>query len=188
MADYLSLTDEQLVLFCRDDDEKAWDELSKRYLEVSKILSSKFKSEAVEADDLVSEGLIGFLSSVYSYTEEFAASFRTFAGACIRNSMLNCVRKAEAKKNIPVSKCLSLEQQLNFPDSSLSPEQSLISKNEAERISNIIDFCLSKNEKEVFILHLLGNSYSEICRKTGFSIKAVDGALQRARKKLRTQL
>ena len=188
MADYLSLTDEQLVEFCRNDDEKAWDELSKRYLAVSKILSSKVRSDSVEADDLVSEGLFGFLSSVYSYSEDSEASFRTYAGVCIRNSMMNALRKIEAKKQIPSSKVVPLEQQPDSPDIALTPEESLFSKVEAQRISDIIDSCLSEKEREVFILYFLGNSYSEICEKTGLTEKSVDGTLQRARKKLRSQL
>ena len=54
MSDYLSLSDEKLAALCRDcEDEKAWNELSIRYLRVAKAVASSFSGSALEREDLV---------------------------------------------------------------------------------------------------------------------------------------
>ncbi|MGN0468487.1 MAG: hypothetical protein ACI4GY_07180, partial [Acutalibacteraceae bacterium] len=63
MKDYSSMSDEVLVGLCRNNDEAAWGELYARYHAVSKALCSKFNVSGIEKDDLIQEGLIGFLSA-----------------------------------------------------------------------------------------------------------------------------
>ena len=52
------------------------------------------------------------------------------------------------------------------------------------KIHNIIQEKLSPLEKEAFLLFILGYNYDEIGAELNKSYKSVDGAIQRARKKL----
>ena len=51
-----------------------------------------------------------------------------------------------------------------------------------ERIASV----LSRQELEIFHLSVSGLSYEEIAKRQGISVKSVDNAIQRARRKLRS--
>lgn len=193
MVDCSSLLDEQLVALCKTgeaspDCENAWNELSKRYLRVAKAVAASFSGSVLERDDLVGEGMFGFLAAVYSFNEAGGASFSTYVGVCIRNRMLSALKSHKTQRQIPPSLFVPLEDESGTVSAAPSPEDELVSKHEAERISELISSELSAREKEVFTLFLFGNSYQEISEKLKITPKAVDGALRRARKKLRASL
>lgn len=189
MSDCSSLSDEKLVSLCKkQNDEKAWNELSSRYLRVAKSVSAAFSGSALERDDLIQEGIFGFLAAVYSYKEESKTAFSTYAAVCIRNRMLGALKARATQKQIPPSLFVPIEDENETADSALSPEEVLVSKNEEERIASLIAKELSENERLIFSLFLCGKSYREIAKETFLSEKAVDGALQRARKKLKKAL
>ena len=189
MSDYLSLSDEKLAALCRDcEDEKAWNELSLRYLRVAKAVASSFSGSALEREDLVQEGILGFIAAVWSFNEKSNTAFSTYAGVCIRNRMLSALKTRNAQKQIPSSLFVPIEEESDTADSALSPEDAVVAKNEAARLSALISSKLSPQEKKVFSLYLCKNSYAEIGKLCGLSPKSVDGTLQRARKKLRGAL
>lgn len=190
LVDYSSLTDEKLVELCRADDEKAWSELYSRYTAVSKVISSKINCDSVEKDDLIQEGLIGFLKAVHSFREGEVASFKTYAWTCIKNRILSAVTHSKSKKFIPADDFLFLgdETIIDIPSGEKSPEELVIAKNEARMIYEIISESLSPKEQKVLRLYLTGKTYSEIATELQTSVKAVDGALQRAKLKLKNEL
>lgn len=188
MADYNSLKDEELVRLCNEGDSKAMDTLTLRYIPLAKHLASKYNLSHLEKNDLVQEGIIGFLSGVYSYKSGSAASFSTFATCCMKNRIVSIVRSALSGKHIPDGMIVPLELQCDSSDSQPTPEELLISEKGAEYISEIIRQSLSEQEQRIFNLYLSGLSYDEMAINTGISQKAVDNALQRARKKLREKL
>ena len=58
----------------------------------------------------------------------------------------------------------------------------------AEYITSVINRELSDREREIFMLYLAGESYCDIAKKNKTTVKSVDSALQRARKKLKKRL
>ena len=187
MADYLTLSDEALLALCKADDEKAWNTLFERYLPTACKLASRVRHEFLEGQDLAAEGMIGLLSAVYTYSPDGKASFSTYAYACMQNRMRNCLRSVQGKKQIPPSKLIPMDAEFDSPFA-LSPEETLLSKQQMQQIDKIVETALSARERTVFLLFANGSSYQQIAAQTGLSLKAVDTALQRARKKLREQL
>lgn len=188
MTDFSAHSDEELVALCRKKEQAAWDALVRRYFADATFLSTQFSNSPMEAEDLVSEGLIGFYSAVFTYDTDGVITFRTYANTCMKNRMINAVRSTGSQKQIPSFQCVPLDEQLQTPDSRMTPEERMIAKTEAAKLERLIASSLTENERTVFMLFALGDSYGEISRKTGLSVKAVDGTLQRARKKLRGQL
>ncbi len=188
MTDYSALGDEELVVLCRKQEQAAWDALVRRYFADATFLASQFTKTPMEGEDLVSEGLIGFYSAVFTFVPSGSITFRTYANTCMKNRMINAVRSTGSQKQIPFFQCVPLEDQTQTADSRMTPEERMIAKTEAAKLEHLIDVSLTENERTVFLLFALGGSYGEISRKTGLSVKAVDGTLQRARKKLRAQL
>lgn len=188
MVNYNCLKDEELVGLSRQGDSKAIDTLTLRYIPTARLYASRYNISNMEISDLVQEGLIGFLSAVYSYKTDSCASFSTFAHCCIRNRITSVVRSALSQKHIPESAIVPLEQQADSSDRQPSPEELLISEKGAVYIADTIRQSLSKQERDVFHLYLKGFSYDEIADMTSLSVKAVDSTMQRARKKLREKL
>ena len=185
-------TDEELLELWRSGSDIGVVELVRRYLPKIRAYASRFRFVGMEQDDLVQEGLIGFMKAISAYRYDMDADFAAFAGVCFRNSMKSAAAKALGDKNIPLNNYLSLNDDSigNLPDTLQSPifvdpEQTVIRK-------VLLDEALSKNsgvlsafEKRALTLYLSGCSYGEMAKKLGCSIKSVDNALQRVRRKLK---
>ena len=188
MKNFSSLSDEQLVSLCKSqNDSDAWSELCSRYFPVAKVQASKLSFDRSETEDLAQVGLIGFLSAVHSFDEKGNASFATYATRCIHNRIVNSVKSSRTKRQIPPDLCMPLDDQSDLADTALTPEQLLLSRKEAQRISRTVSDKLTEKEQQVFFLYLSGLRYSEIAKKLMISEKSVESALSRARKKLKTE-
>lgn len=187
MLDYSFLEDEKLVILSKENDAKAFSVLSERYFPKASYHAGKFCSCGIEKEDLTQEGMLGLISAVYAFSENGKASFSTFANHCIKNRIISAVRSVSSAKHIPVELTVPLDSESTLIDES-SPEDSLISQTESERIYRLIKTALTEKEKKVFLHFLAGLSYEEIAQKEGCTAKSVDSTLQRVRKKLREQL
>ena len=187
MADYLSLSDEALAALCKADDQKAWNTLFHRYLPTAQKLAARVNNSFLEGQDLAAESMIGLLSAVYTYSPDAKASFSTYAYACMQNRMRNSLRAVRRKKQIPPAKLVSIDDGADALAVS-SAEDALLTKQQLQQIDAIVATALSERERTVFLQFANGSSYRQIAAQTGLTTKAVDTALQRARKKLRQQL
>ncbi len=182
------MSDEELVTLCKANNSEAFSLLAARYSEKARLTALSFRNAPFENDDLVQEAMIGFLSAVYSFSENKDCSFSTYALRCMKNRILSLIRSSNSKKRIPSELVVPFEQTESISDIAPSAEESFISQSEAEYISSLISSSLTRQEKEIFMLYLTGMSYEEIAKIAGITPKAVDGTLQRARKKLREKL
>ena len=188
MDNYFQLNDEQLTFLAVERDDEALAVLTERYMNVAKYIASSFSSDNEEISDLVQEGMLGFLGAVYSYEKDKEAAFNTYASRCIRNRIISAIRAANTKRHIPEDMIVSLESQINSGALVLTPEESLLSDENADFITAVIKSELTDKEREIFMLYLAGASYCDIAKKTEATVKSVDSALQRARKKLKKRL
>lgn len=180
------LDDNILVSQAKSGDAEALTHLIERYSEKIMQKSLTFKNlNGIENDDLYQEGMIGFVAAVYSYDESRDVQFSTYANTLAVRKMLSAVRKANNKSNLPLQSYVSLEDKTDLLSYSPTPEELLIFNEELDLINEFVENNLSKSEKKVFKLNLLGLSYSEISEILECDEKFVDNALQRIRKKLR---
>lgn len=184
-----SLADEQLVVSSKNGNNEAVAVLVTRMLPaIRSIASGSSGVYGIDREDLIQEGLIGLLSAIRSFDSCREASFRTFAGVCISNSIRSAVRKTLGKTEIPLKAIVSIDDAAYLPSSHLDDPQNIIVGNEeAVRLIKHMDKQLSKTEHSVLQLYLLGDSYSVIAKKLSLpNEKSVDNALQRIRKKLKS--
>ncbi|MBQ3136737.1 MAG: sigma-70 family RNA polymerase sigma factor [Clostridia bacterium] len=188
MGNYFQLNDEQLTVLAVEKDSEALTVLTERYMNVAKYIASSFSSDNEKISDLVQEGMLGFLGAVYSYEKDGKASFNTYASHCIRNRIISVIRATNTARHIPEDMIVSLDSQRNREGGELTPEESLLSDERAEYITSVIKGELTEKEREIFMLYLGGASYCDIAERTATTVKSVDSALQRARKKLKKRL
>ena len=186
--DYTHIKDEELVRLCKVGDDNAFSALAERYIPVSRLHASRCSGAYTEREDLTQEGMLGLIAAVYSFDESKGFAFSTYAGSCIKNRIISSIRTISSKKKIPLELIVPLDERDGYAVSGSSPEESLISREQTERISRLIESELTEKERSVFLLYLQGLSYGQIAEKTASTEKSVDGTLQRVRKKLREQL
>lgn len=183
-----STGDERLVIAAKSGDNEAMAALVASMLPLIRKTASVSPSPVVDCDDLVQEGLIGLLSAVRTFDSKKETTFRTYAKVCISNSIRSAVRKTKNGKDIPNSSIVPIDEASSLCSDPLCDPQNLIVENEeAQRLLLNMDKRLSKTERNVLRLYLFGDSYSVISEKLSLSgEKAVDNALQRIRKKLKS--
>lgn len=183
-------TMEQIVQLARQGDETSFSYIVLAYTGAIRHIARSMDFSSVEYEDIVQEGTIGLMNAVRTFKEDKQNSFYTYATTCIKNNILNALKKSSTQKNASNKFSVSFDEesfeqeQQQFLNSSLDPEQQLIVRENIDAIHSKIQQDLSDLEKEVLFLYLGGFSYSEIANSTQTTEKSVDNALQRVRKKL----
>lgn len=178
VADYKTSSDDELVRLAEKNDD-AYSELISRYLPSIRRLARIYTKSSADRDDLVSEGILGLMSAVRSFSCGKGASFSTYAGVCVNNRMMTALKKSAMikKREEPIDG-------LNA-SSGHSPEKIVLDREALSEIFSEVSESLTVLERSVFDLYLMGASYADITRELGISSKAVDNALARVRRKLR---
>ena len=190
MEDYSAYTDEELIMRIHNDKNDHGDnnEIMDYILEKYKPLVRK-KTNALyliggENDDLIQEGMIGLLGSVYGYDPDEGVRFETFATVCISNRIKSAVRNQLRSKHMPLNGYVDIDD-VEISDDMSDPQTMIIMQERFEDLSESIEKKLTDLEKDVLRLHIGGHNYSSIAEMLSISVKSVDNALQRARKKLK---
>ncbi len=179
-------SDESLVPLARTGDNSAMAALIAGILPLVKAKAAAFAGDNLEAEDLAQEGMLGFLSAVYSYKPGGEASFRTYAATCINNRIISAVRAQLGKKNVPLNFSIPFEEdELADGNPGADPQNIVTAQEETARLLGILNFKLSGFEKAVIMQYLAGSSYEQTAETLRTTPKAVDNALQRAKKKLK---
>ena len=173
------MTNEQLVLMAQEGSESALNLIVSNMMPFAFACASGYANAFVSCEDLAQEGMFGLLSAVRTYSLDKGASFKTYAGVCIRNKIASVVRASDCKVGN-----MSLGDE-ELPDFDSNPENMLIEGERRQSLSDFIAQELSDFEKSVIRLYLAGNSYKDISEILSTHSKAVDNALQRIRRKLR---
>ncbi len=173
-----AVTDDQLITQVQSGNEEAFDLLVARYAALLHRLSAHYgKASGVEAEDLAQEGLLGLLSAVNTYRVGGAASFSTYARTCIRNRMISVIRRVQDDRLV---QCIDEEPAVPEED----PAALMVRREEITALRSHLRSALSDTEYQVLMRYLGTYSYEEIASALSLERKAVDNALQRARRKL----
>ena len=182
--------DEQLAHKAQQGSDTAYSLLISRYVSFVKSRVFGYRDSDVEPEDLAQEGMIGLMMAIRSYREGLGASFRTYAGLCIDRAIISAVRATLRAKAVPSSSLIPFDDLEEGrvpvdPEKRYDPESALLASEEKSRLRERFSRVLSELELDVLMLHLGGCNYNEISSRLGSSPKAVDNALQRARRKLK---
>lgn len=191
--EYDTFSDEELVEKIKDGNEHAERCLYKRYTFIIKRIASSFFIIGGSIDDLFQEAMIGLIKAVSGFNKDLGNSFRSYAEVCIRRQIITAIRKTKPHEILNVStsfydfanegKEITLLDEYADLDS-LNPENLFICKEEKNQYYNKAAEFLSNFEKAVLTEYGKGKSYEEISLKLNKSVKSIDNALQRVKKKI----
>lgn len=188
------ISDNELINRFKAGDEHAFSLLAERYFWLIRTITSKYRITGFDRDDLIQEGMVGLFSAVKAYDENKEASFKTFASLCISHRIIKLLERSDNVKasgntfislddsSVNAEKLISDHSASN--DSDTDPEELFICKENISSLKKLITERLSKREKQVFDLYISGESYAYIAKQLDITVKSVDNAIQRIRKKI----
>ena len=144
--------------------------------------------------------MIGIYKATRDFKHDKLASFRAFAELCITRQIITAIKSATRQKHAPLNSYISLNKPVYTEDSErtliemlsstkiTNPEDLIISQEELDDIEHNIGHILSDLEWEVLEGYLDGRSYQEMAEVTDRSVKSIDNALQRVKRKLEKYL
>ena len=176
---------EDMLNAAPNGDIEAMNELIKAFAPtVEKIAASYIGRCPRTHSDLIQEGMIGLLSSVYGYSSSGGAEFTTYSVKCISNCIMSAVRNQLRNKHTPLNSYVLIDS-IDLIDGQANPEVVVEMQERMNLLRERISTKLSTLEQDVLKLHIAGHNYNSIAEKLSVSNKTVDNALQRARKKLK---
>ncbi len=177
------LSDLALIARCHQGDGEAVAQLITRYMPLVRSRAAGFYGPNLERDDLTQEGFLALLKCIRSFNPERQPSFAAFADKCVRNRLSTVVRRSIAGNSLSQARNLGIPE---GDDGFFDPAACLIRQEDAAALRKKIESLLSVFEQDVLNMYLSGHSYKQIALRLHASAKAVDNALQRARRKLRS--
>ncbi|MDD4564949.1 MAG: RNA polymerase sporulation sigma factor SigH [Eubacteriales bacterium] len=191
---------EKLVTLAQNGDNNAEEFLIRKYKNVVRSKAHLYFMVGADSEDIVQEGMIGIFKAIRSYDKTKQTSFHTFAEICINRQIITAIKRAARLKHSPLNTSVSLSKPLSDmePDTTLEEVLSSNSNTDPEAI-----FLLKENmgyiegngadifsdlELSVWNEYLKGKSYIQIAEITGKSIKTIDNAIQRTKRKLELYL
>lgn len=194
--DLNTLSDEQLVLLSVNGNSEAEEAILQRYKNCVKSKARTYYLIGADNDDIVQEGMIGLYKAVRDFNPDRNITFKTFADVCITRQILTAIRTANRNKHNPLNASISMNAPVFSDDSGTTfmnliqqssvsnPEEIFIIDESLKEIQKEISKKLSGFENHVLELYLDGLSYVEISETMNKSIKSIDNALQRIKRKL----
>ena len=156
------LADLQLVMRARNGDQKALDELIRRYTGFVRLKASSYFLAGGDSEDLIQEGLIGLFK--HSPLNSYVSFSHTPAG---QDGDGDC----------------TLGDALPGPSVD-DPSVCVISTEELQSLVFTLGSGLSKLEADALKLYLEGESYEDMAERLGCDTKTIDNALQRVKRKV----
>lgn len=191
------LKDEDIVRYIQaTKDEIAIEFLVEKYKNFVRARARTYFIVGADREDLIQEGMIGLYKAMRDFKADRTASFRAFAELCIVRQIITAIKTATRQKHIPLNSYVSLNTPIYTDESErkledvisegqvASPEEEMINHEDLVAMENSIGIILSKFEARVMTAYLDGKSYQEIGEEVGRSVKSIDNALQRAKRKL----
>lgn len=198
-SSFEKISDEKRIELYHSGDISHAEILLDKYKNLVRAKASTMFILGGDEQDLIQEGMIGLFKAIRTYEPEHEASFYTFADLCISRQIYNAITASGRLKNLPLNDYISFYADKNNGDEPVSvfeniaddvnnPEKKIIDSESIDEINEIIETVLTKVERDVFRLHLTGQSTSSIAAILGINPKSADNALQRARNKLKKEI
>lgn len=185
-----------------EGDEAAVEALLIRYKPLVLSRASRFYLKGGDSDDLIQEGMIALFHAIISCPPERWDSFSAYAFTAVDNRLKDTIRRANSGKARVLNDSLSLEAPAQDPGTAASyaepslgdtihsggedsPEEEVLRGEALDELLTRIKGQLSPLECRALLLFAAGESYQQIAERLQVSRKSVDGALRRARKKLK---
>jgi RNA polymerase sporulation-specific sigma factor len=188
------MSDGELVQAARAGTVGAAEALLRRYLPLVRSRAGRFFIAGADPDDVLQEGMVGLTQAISSYRiEDSSASFASFAEVCVTRRLHTAVRNASRQKHQTLNLAVGEVYVRNGKTDQFAPVTDPVCPDGEHRQEWIalcfqVKQCLTGFEEAVLSSYLQGQSYQEMSDELMCQRKAIDNALQRARRKIQSIL
>jgi RNA polymerase sporulation-specific sigma factor len=193
---YLGLSDEDAVDRARLGDPRATDTLFARYRNLIEKQARTYFVAGADHEDVVQEGMMGLWKAIRDFNSDRLPKFAPFAELCVTRQIITAVKTATRHKHSPLNGYLSLSRSLDDDGGgtlldfvadprSVNPEDIMLKRKDPGLAPDQLVDELTMLELKVVSLYLDSKTYGEIARELVCGRKAVDNALQRAKRKIK---
>ena len=193
---FSSLSDEEIVdIYQRENNHFATDYIVQRYKNFVRSKARSYFLLGADKEDIIQEGMIGLYKATRDYNRDREVSFKSFAELCITRQIISAIKGASRQKHIPLNSYISLNKpayddsertliEVLETEKNLDPEEVVINREQYALIKEVMEAVLSPLEWDVLRGYMDAKSYQEMAEEHHRSIKSIDNALQRVKKKM----
>ena len=193
---FSSLSDEEIVdIYQRENNHFATDYIVQRYKNFVRSKARSYLLMGADKEDIIQEGMIGLYKATRDYNRDREVSFKSFAELCITRQIISAIKGASRQKHIPLNSYISLNKpayddsertliEVLETEKNLDPEEVVINREQYALIKEVMEAVLSPLEWDVLRGYMDAKSYQEMAEEHHRSIKSIDNALQRVKKKM----
>lgn len=190
------LSDEEIVAICQEENNHyATDYIVQRYKNFVRSKARSYFLMGADKEDIIQEGMIGLYKATRDFNEDCEVSFKAFAELCITRQIISAIKGASRQKHIPLNSYISLNKpayddsertliEVLETEKNLDPEEVVINREQYALIKEIMEAVLSPLEWDVLRGYMDAKSYQEMAEEHHRSVKSIDNALQRVKKKM----
>lgn len=188
--------DEKLLHQAAAGDNQALDQLMLQYKWLVRHKAKSMYMAGSDIEDIIQEGMIGLFQAIRTYRFQLQVPFSAYASQCISARIIDAVRKASRRKHQPLNESISLQAMVQNEDefnllqvladtSGVNPEHAFLEREELQNLGEFVRSELSELERDVLLQYIETGSYKQTASNLDCTVKTVDNALDRSRKKFR---
>ena len=193
---FASLTDEEIVAICQEENNHhATDYIVQRYKNFVRSKARSYFLMGADKEDIIQEGMIGLYKATRDFEPGHQLNFKGFAEICITRQIISAIKGASRQKHIPLNSYISLNKpayddsertliEVLETEKNLDPQEVVINREQYDLIKEVMEAVLSPLEWEVLRGYMDAKSYQEMAEEHHRSVKSIDNALQRVKKKM----
>ena len=193
---FASLTDEEIVAICQEENNHhATDYIVQRYKNFVRSKARSYFLMGADKEDIIQEGMIGLYKATRDFETGHQVNFKGFAEICITRQIISAIKGASRQKHIPLNSYISLNKpayddsertliEVLETEKNLDPQEVVINREQYALIKEVMEAVLSPLEWEVLRGYMDAKSYQEMAEEHHRSVKSIDNALQRVKKKM----
>jgi RNA polymerase sigma-H factor len=193
---FSSLTDEEIVtIYQRENNHFATDYIVQRYKNFVRSKARSYFLMGADKEDIIQEGMIGLYKATRDFNQDHEVSFKAFAELCITRQIISAIKGASRQKHIPLNSYISLNKpayddsertliEVLETEKNLDPQEVVINREQYAVIKEVMEAVLSPLEWDVLRGYMDAKSYQEMAEEHHRSVKSIDNALQRVKKKM----
>ena len=193
---FSSLTDEEIVtIYQRENNHFATDYIVQRYKNFVRSKARSYFLMGADKEDIIQEGMIGLYKATRDFNQDHEVSFKAFAELCITRQIISAIKGASRQKHIPLNSYISLNKpayddsertliEVLETEKNLDPQEVVINREQYALIKEVMEAVLSPLEWDVLRGYMDAKSYQDMAEEHHRSVKSIDNALQRVKKKM----
>jgi len=185
------------ILRAQSGEREAMDDLLRRYRGLVLASARRFRGLGLEMEDLTQIGMIGLWHAIMQFRRERCNSFASYASLCVRRHLISAAKERQCLRRRGDRNLLSMGTEWWGEQSTAhslwsttaadqDPVDRLIETETYGEICHALQSILSPVEWQVLLGHQAGRSYREIAHELQCSVKSVDNALSRIRRKVQS--